>query len=257
MTVIRVLVVSNHPSARHDLARFLAEQQDITVVGEEARADDLKQRVVNAQPDVVVFDFRKDRAVAFAAIRSVRQANQNTGVIVLSAQNGDRTITEALKSGADGFIPKPEAPSEVARAIRVVQSGEAYLHPLASACLIKSIRAASKARAILRVLSKREREVLLWTAKGYNSREIAEMLSISHKTVETYQSRLRNKLHLIHKAQLVELASQAGMLDPQQATSARHPSADSGGPAAHKSIGSPTQGESPSHRTVEDRYAHL
>jgi two-component system response regulator NreC len=153
---------------------------------------------------------------AFDAIRCIRQDHPDIGVIVLSMHKGNEIVTKALESGADGYVPKSSAHTDLLRAIRTVNSGKAYLHPSATTVLVRSIRTAGNAQVLLSTLSDREREVMRWTARGYSSREIGNMLAISGKTVDTYRSRLMQKLDLEHRAELVELAYKAGMLGNEE-----------------------------------------
>lgn len=212
MTVIRVLLVDDHAVMRAGLSALLAEQQDIEVVGQAEDGDSAIELVPITRPDIVVMDLGMPGMGAFEAIRTIRQDHPKPGVIVLSMHKGTEIVTKALESGADGYVPKSSAHTELLRAIRTVHAGKAYLHPSATSALVASIRNAGDVEVLLTALSDREREVMQWTARGYSSREIGGMLSISSKTVDTYRSRLMQKLNLGHRSELVALAYKAGML---------------------------------------------
>lgn len=212
MSPIRVLLVDDHAVLRAALSTLIGEQDDIKVVGEAGSADQLLDLIAHARPDIVVMDLGMPGPSAFEAISCIADQYPGIRVIVLSMHKGRDIITRALESGADGYVPKSSAHSDLLQAIRIVHNGKAYLHPSASTALIESLRSARSAHEMLSVLSSREREVMQWTARGYSSREIGDMLSISGKTVETYRSRLMQKLGLEHRSELVDLAYQAGML---------------------------------------------
>jgi two-component system response regulator NreC len=125
---------------------------------------------------------------------------------------GNEIVTRALEAGADGYVPKSSAHTDLLRAIRSVHGGRAYLHPSATTALVDAMHSVGDAQILLGTLSDREREVLRWTARGFSSREIGEKLSISGKTVDTYRQRLMQKLNLNHRSELVDLALRAGML---------------------------------------------
>lgn len=212
MTPIKVMLVDDHAVLRAGLCALLGEQEDILVVGQAETADEAIDLVSKALPDIVVMDLGMPGMTAFDAMREIRQQHPAVGMIVLSMHKGNEIVTKALESGADGYVPKSSAHTDLLRAIRTVHGGKAYLHPAATTVLVESIRSAGKAQVILSTLSDREREVMQWTARGYTSREIGGMLSISGKTVDTYRSRLMQKLQIEHRSELVELAYRAGML---------------------------------------------
>ncbi len=216
MTPIKVLLVDDHAVLRAGLCALLEEQDDILVVGEAETADEALQLLSTAEPEIVVMDLGMPGMTAFEAMRAMREAEPELRLIVLSMHKGKEIVTRALEAGADGYVPKSSAHTDLLRAIRTVHSGKAYLHPAATTVLVQSIRNAGGAQVLLSTLSDREREVLQWTARGYSSREIGEMLSISGKTVDTYRSRLMHKLNLEHRAELVELAYRAGMLGNEE-----------------------------------------
>ena len=213
MNTIQVMLVDDHAVLRTGLRTLLSDQDDIEVVGEADNGDDALELFPNIQPDIVVMDLGMPGSSAFEVIRTMRQIRPDAGVIVLSMHKGTGIVSKALESGADGYVPKSSAHTDLLRAIRTVHGGRAYLHPTATTVLVEAIRSSGSAQVLLSNLSDREREVMRWTARGYSSREIGDMLSISGKTVDTYRSRLMQKLDLQHRSELVELALKAGMLE--------------------------------------------
>ena len=122
-------------------------------------------------------------------------------------------VVEAIEAGCDGYVPKSSAHTSLLQAIGVVLSGERYLHPKAATALMDSLTGDQTAAEQFAELSDREQEVLRLTAMGYTSREIAEKLVISSKTVETYRQRAMEKLDLEHRSDLIRFALRAGLLD--------------------------------------------
>ncbi|MDX1600111.1 MAG: response regulator transcription factor [Anaerolineales bacterium] len=212
MSDIRVLLVDDHAVLRAGLRSLLEGQDDIDVVGEAESAAEALEKVGSLRPSIVVMDLGMPGLSAFEAIREIGAEHPDASVIVLSMHKGKEIVTKALESGAQGYVPKSSAHSDLLRAIRTVDSGRAYLHPSATTVLVDAMRDEGKAQVLLTTLSDREREVMRWTARGFSSREIGDRLSISGKTVDTYRSRLMQKLRLEHRSELVDLAYRAGML---------------------------------------------
>lgn len=212
MNSISVVLVDDHAVLRAGLCALLDNQDDLEVLGQAETADEALEMVEQLRPDVVVMDLGMPGMLAFDAIRVIRGSHPATRVIVLSMHKGSAVITRALEAGADGYVPKSSAHTDLLRAIRTIRNGKAYLHPSAATELVESIRTADSVQVTLSTLSDREREVMQWTARGYSSREIGDMLAISGKTVDTYRSRIMQKLQLEHRSQLVDLAFKAGMI---------------------------------------------
>jgi len=215
MSDTKVMLVDDHAVLRAGLCALLEEQDEIVVVGQAESADDAMEQLPKLAPDIVVMDLGMPGLNAFDAIRQLRASYPELGIIVLSMHKGNEIVTRALESGADGYVPKSSAHTDLLRAIRSVRGGKAYLHPSATTALVDAMHNVGDAQILLGTLSDREREVLRWTARGFSSREIGEKLSISGKTVDTYRQRLMQKLNLTHRSEMVDLALRAGMLgDP-------------------------------------------
>lgn len=212
MPEIKVMLVDDHTVLRNGLCALLDEQEQIRVVGEADSADAALEIVPQHSPDIIIMDLGMPGLSAFDAIRKLRADHPKLGIIVLSMHKGNEIVTRALESGADGYVPKSSAHTDLLRAIRSVSEGKAYLHPSTTTALVDAMRTSGDAQVMLGTLSDREREVLRWTARGFSSREIGEKLSISGKTVDTYRQRLMHKLNLNHRSEMVDLALKAGML---------------------------------------------
>lgn len=209
---IKVILVDDHAVLRTGLRSLLEEQDDMVVVGEADRADDVLELIEADTPQIVVMDLGMPGMSAFDAIQQITRTQPAVKVIVLSMHKGREIVTRALEVGADGYVPKSTVHTDLLRAIRAVSRGETYLHPSATSALVDVVRGKQEDHVLLETLSERELEVLNYTVRGYTSREVGEILAISPKTVDTYRHRLMEKLNLNHRSELVELAFNTGLL---------------------------------------------
>ena len=120
---------------------------------------------------------------------------------------------KAIEAGCDGYVPKSSAHTNLLQAIRVVYSGERYLHPKAATVLVDELTDRQAQNGLLSILSDREKDVIRLTAMGFTSREIGDKLALSPKTVDTYRLRAMEKLNLKHRSDIIRFALQAGLLD--------------------------------------------
>ncbi|MFP3854761.1 MAG: response regulator transcription factor [Anaerolineales bacterium] len=209
---LKVILVDDHAVLRAGLRSLLDEQDDLEVISEANSADEVFALLDAELPQIIVMDLGMPGMNAFDAIKEIRQTHPAVKVIVLSMHKGREVVTRALEAGADGYVPKSTAHTDLLRAIRAVGRGETYLHPSAASVLVDAVRGTEEEQILLETLSERELEVLNYTARGYTSREIGAKLSISPKTVDTYRHRVMGKLKLDHRSELVDLAFKAGLL---------------------------------------------
>lgn len=210
-TQIKVILVDDHAVLRAGLRSLLEQQDDLIVIGEADSADEVFALVDSELPQIIVMDLGMPGMNAFDAIKKLRAEYPQVKVIVLSMHKGREIVTRALEAGAEGYVPKSTAHTELLRAIYAVSGGENYLHPSAASVLVEAVRGNQQEMVLLETLSERELEVLNYTARGFTSREIGDKLSISPKTVDTYRHRLMEKLKLDHRSELVELAFKSGL----------------------------------------------
>jgi two-component system response regulator NreC len=209
---IRVLIVDDHAVVRSGLRRVLEAEDDIEVVGE---AGDMRGAVFEARaqkPDVVLMDVVMPGPTGIEATPAVLQEAPEAKVLVLSMQDDPRYVREAFSAGASGYVLKEAADAEVVDAVREVHGGGRYVHPTLGARLVAA-DAEERARADEDPLSDREREVLRLLALGHTNQEIAEMLYLSVRTVETHRAHIMQKLRLTTRAELVRYAIEQGFLE--------------------------------------------
>ncbi|HUX86726.1 MAG TPA: response regulator transcription factor [Chloroflexota bacterium] len=214
MQRIRVLLADDHAVLRAGLRALLAGEPDMEVVGEATDGTDAIAQAQLLEPDVLVLDIAMPRLNGLEVIRRLHEEGSSVKVLVLTMHSEDQYLLQVLRAGGSGYVLKASADTELMEAIRTVHRGEAFLYPSATALLLEDYRGrkAEDERDRFEDLSDREREVLALTAAGYTNQEIADKLIISAKTVDTYRSRIMEKLGLHHRSELVKVALRRGLL---------------------------------------------
>jgi DNA-binding NarL/FixJ family response regulator len=211
---IRVVLADDHVVLRSGLKALLEAEPDLEVVGEASTGVQAVERARNLNPDVVVMDLDMPEMGGLDATREISALGRETRVLVLTMHAEEDQLLSVLDAGGSGFIRKTKAEEDLIRAIRSVARGEVFLYPNATRMLLQRYRQAEEQgeASPLEELSDREREVLALTAEGYSSTEIGKKLFLSPKTVDTYRSRLMQKLGISHRAELVKFALKTGLL---------------------------------------------
>jgi len=209
MKRIRVLIVDDHTLVRDGIKALLALATDIEVVGEAANGIEALEKVKECAPDVVLMDLAMPIMGGLEATRRIRKESTGTKVLALTQYDDADYVVPVIEAGAQGFITKMSAFSELATAIQAVYRGESYLSPSAATALVEEFqvkRGAEGEKDPYQQLTNREREVLKLLAEGYTAREIADMLVVSPKTVEWYRTSLMEKLNIHNKTDLIKFA---------------------------------------------------
>jgi DNA-binding NarL/FixJ family response regulator len=209
---ISVFLVDDHTIVRDGLRYLLEAHGDMKIVGEAANGRDAVKAVRKLQPDVVIMDILMADLNGIEATEQICRECPATRVVVLSMQSSSESILRALRAGARGYLFKESAGRELVQAIHAVRAGHRYLSAKVSdqvigACLTQK----EEFRDPLSVLSHREREVLQLVVEGKTSAEIAGTLFLSVKTIETYRSRLMQKLGIKDIPGLIKFAIQQGI----------------------------------------------
>jgi DNA-binding NarL/FixJ family response regulator len=212
---IRVLLVDDHPVLRTGLRTLLEQEADLAVVGEAGDGREALALVAELRPDVVIMDISMPGLDGLEATRRIRSTGLPAQVLILTVHAQERYLFPVLRAGAAGYLNKTTADAELVQAVRTVAGGGAFLHPTDTRRILEDYM--SRAQAGEDVdgydrLSDREREVLRLVAAGHTAREIAEQLSLSPKSVETYRARIMEKLELATRADLVRYALRRGLL---------------------------------------------
>ncbi len=218
MNRIRILLADDHAVLRAGLATLLNARGDMVVVGEAADGAELLALVEEARPDVVLLDLTMPRLGGLETLPLLRQHAPEARVLILTMHNDESYLRQALKKGAAGYVLKKAADVELIAAIQAVMRGDLYVHPSMTRVLVEDMvpmgdRPPAVEEDLWATLSDREQEVLRLVALGYTSKEIADQLALSIKTVDTYRARGMEKLGLRNRATLVRFALARGLLE--------------------------------------------
>ena len=211
---IKVLLADDHPIVRQGLRNLLYSEQDFKVTGEASDGLSALELVDKQCPDVLVMDMMMPGLNGLEVIRRVRHSMPSLHIIVLSMQNADAYIVDALKLGASGYVLKDTGPAELIQAIRDVIAGQRYLSPSISERLTNTYipQSSETTEDPYKRLTNREREVLQLAAEGHTCTEIASRLFISKRTAELHRSKVMSKLSLHSQNDLVRYALKRGIL---------------------------------------------
>jgi DNA-binding NarL/FixJ family response regulator len=218
---IRVLLADDHALFREGVRSLLATQPDIEVVGEVADGRAAVQQAAALHPDVVLMDITMPLLDGIEATRQIAQRDPSVRVLVLTMHDNEDVFLRALGAGAAGYVLKKSGGVELMSAIRSTHEGNSYLSPyLAKALMTDYLQRGDRPPGALadvaapsKRLSAREQEILKLIAEGHSSREIAEMLDLSVKTVHNHRTRLMTKLDIHRNADLVRYAIRLGMVE--------------------------------------------
>jgi DNA-binding NarL/FixJ family response regulator len=216
MGKISVLLAEDHTIVRKGLGALLEAEIGIEVVGEAADGREAIERAEELRPDVVVMDIAMPGLNGLEATRQLKKRFPEMKIIILTMHSNEEYVLQTLRSGASGYLIKKSAPSDLISAIREVYQGKSFLSPSISKTVIDEyIRQADKmaeGENSHTKLTHRETEVLQMIAEGLKTREIAERLFVSIKTVETHRANIREKLDRHSTADLVQYAIRKGLI---------------------------------------------
>ena len=213
---IHILIADDHAVLRSGLRLLLDAEPDMQVVGEAGDGVVALARVRELTPDVMLLDLTMPRMGGLEVLRQIRELSPQTRVLVLTMHDDEGYLREALTAGCAGYVLKRAADIELFSAIRAVHQGGTYLHAAHTRVLFEPAQSRphhSQATEEPEPLSPREQEILRLVALGYTSRQAADELNLSAKTVETYRGRLMSKLKLRNRVELVQYALQKGLLE--------------------------------------------
>jgi len=213
---LRVFLADDHAVVRDGLRYMLEAQGGLEIVGEAVNGFEAVREVERLHPDVVVMDIAMPILNGTEATQRVLEVSPSTHVVILSMYSSTEHIFQAFQAGALGYVLKESAGKEVFEAVLAVAAGRRYLsQKITEAVVDDYVRHRKEAvqQTPLEALSGREREILQFVVEGKTSSEIAETLYLSPKSVETYRSRLMQKLGLDNVSGLVRFAMQHGIID--------------------------------------------
>lgn len=210
---IRILLVEDHSIVREGLKALLERQPDIEVVGQTEDGRKALQMSRELLPDVVIMDIAMPDMNGIEATRLILKEAPGSKIIGLSIHSDRRYVIEMLKAGSSGYLLKDCAFEELTNAVHTVVRGNIYLSPQISDIIINEYMnlLSKEDGSVFSILTTREREVLQFLAEGKRTREIASLLHISIKTVETYRQQIMDKLDIRNVAELTKYAIREGL----------------------------------------------
>jgi two-component system response regulator NreC len=205
---IRILLADDHTILREGIRSLLEAEPDMTVIGEAEDGHSAVRMACELGPDVVLMDIAMPLLNGLEATRQIRRTRPQIKVLILTMHENEEYIRQVLAYGAMGYILKDAAARDLLGAIRAVQRGEAVLSPAVTRLVIEDylLWGDLNAAQITNGLSPREQEVLQLIAEGYTNKQIAEILCISIKTVQSHRANIMDKLDLHDRSDLVKYA---------------------------------------------------
>jgi two-component system, NarL family, response regulator NreC len=215
MSKIRVLLADDHAILRSGIRALLEDEPDIEVVGEAEDGHAVIRMVAELEPDVILIDIAMPRLNGLEATRRIMQANPQAKILILTMHENEEYVRQVFASGAMGYILKDAAVRELLGAIRAIYRGEVVLSPAITRLVVEDYLRWGDLQMnhIDSSLSPREREVLQLIAEGYTNHEIAGILSISIKTVQSHRGNLMRKLDLHDRGDLIKYAIQKKIIE--------------------------------------------
>ncbi len=220
MTMIRMLIADDHAVLRSGLRMLLDAQIDIKVVGEAGTGSQVLSLAEALQPDLILLDLSMPGLGGLEVLPLLRKVAPRSHILILTMHDDDSYLRQALRDGASGYVLKRAADTELLAAIHAVMRGEVYVHPSLTRMLLDDILPETNTNLPnpWDALSERERGVLLRVTRGFTSAKIAEQLSLSPKTVDTYRARGMEKLGLRSRAALVQYVLSHNLLSQDSAS---------------------------------------
>jgi len=215
MNQIRVVLADDHRILREGIRALIEDQDDMVVVGESEDGMATVKMVAQLEPDVVVMDIAMPLLNGLEATRQIHRDFPQVKVLILTMHDNEEYIRQVLAAGALGYVLKDAAARDLLGAIRTVNQGEAVLSPAITRLVIEDYLRWGDIRPedTTDGLTPREREILQLIAEGYTNKEIAGILSLSVKTVQSHRTNLMNKLDLHDRGELIKYAIQKKIID--------------------------------------------
>lgn len=210
--MIRVVIVDDHTLVRAGLCRLLESEQDIEVIGQTGSGQEAVKLCNKLEPDVIVLDYSLPDMDGLETTVNIKQLKIDTKILILTMYANEEYAIRLIRAGAAGFIVKGAPPEELLTAVRKLDRGGTYVSPAIMDSMIGRL-GNSTAEVPESTLSDREIQVLVRLARGSTTREVSEDLHLSISTVETYRSRLLEKLNLRNNSDLTRFAIKRRLID--------------------------------------------
>lgn len=216
MSAIRVLLADDHTLVRAGIRSLLESINDVEVVAEAGDGRETLELITQHRPDVALLDIGMPGLSGLEIARRTVQESPRTRVVILSMHADATHVNQALRAGVRGYLLKGASVAELPLALRAVMRGETYLTPKVSRHVVEGFLRDAQEAVPLEELTGRQREILQLIAEGRSTKEIAAMLDVSVKTVETHRARLMDRVDIHDVAGLVRFAIRAGLISPDE-----------------------------------------
>lgn len=213
---IRILLADDHALVRRGVRLILDSNPDLTVVAEAADGAEAVEQAQATTPDLAILDIAMPRMTGLQAARELSRSMPRLRILMLTMYDNEQYFFEALRVGAAGYVLKSAADRDLVEACRAALRDEPFLYPGAETTLIRNYleHAGDPDSLPTKPVTDREEEVLKLVAEGHSTREIADLLFISVKTVERHRSNILQKLGLRDRLQLTRYAIRVGLIEP-------------------------------------------
>ena len=219
MAKTRILLADDHAMFRQGIRAVLSNEADMEIVGEASNASEAVEKANELRPDIVLMDIDMTGMCSFEATRIIRRNRPEIKVIMLTMHSHEEYLAQCMEVGGGGYVLKEGACSQLVTAIRDVARGGSYLSPRMLTQLVEDFRTrlhkTNGVTSRMTSLTPREREVMKLLAEGNSVKDIAEILSLSVKTVEAHKFNLMRKLDIHNRSQLIQYAIQKRIINVQ------------------------------------------
>ena len=212
--ITRILIADDHALVRSGLRKVLDAQPDLEVVAEAVDGADAVERALAEDVDLAILDVSMPRLTGIQAAAELQRRRPEIRVLMLSMHDSEQFLYEALKAGASGYVLKSGADTDIVDACRAAMRGDSFLYPSAVTTLVRDYVEQGGRGEPFDVLTPRELEVLKLIAEAYTSKEIAQELVISVKTVEGHRQNILDKLGMRDRVELTRYAIRRGLIQP-------------------------------------------
>jgi DNA-binding NarL/FixJ family response regulator len=212
---IRVFLADDHKILRESLVILLQQEKDIIVIGEAANGHDALEDIIRLQPDIAILDISLPQLNGLEVAARLRKEIPEIKIVILTMHKNEDFVARAYQLEVNGYVLKENALEELLKSIRVVQAGGTYLSSdITSTVIAGFVANFSQKKGKSELISSREREIVQLLAEGNSNKEIAHMLNLSLKTVETHRSNIMHKLGLKNVTDLVLYAVRNHIIEP-------------------------------------------
>lgn len=218
-TRVRLMIVDDHPIVRKGISLCLARHPHLEIVGEAGNGREAMRRAHELRPDIVLMDIDMPEMSGLAAAEWMHRELPQVKVLILSMHSNTEYVLRIIQSGARGFVLKEAPAEELVRAIEIVNAGDAYFSPEVARVALNQFVQSQRQPSEAARLTCRESEVLIHIAEGLSNKEIAAVLGVSIRTVETHRERVMRKLDIHSVAGLTRYAISKGLVSLGQGLS--------------------------------------